>query len=87
VLCEAGSFGVPCLATRVGGIPTIVRDGVNGLLFAPERPGDIADAVLDLMRDAHAYRQLCSSAFAEYRARLNWDVAGRTVRDLLQSLV
>jgi glycosyltransferase involved in cell wall biosynthesis len=87
VLCEANSYGVPNLATRVGGIPTIVRDGKNGVLFPPDDAPSMADVVLDLLRDYRRYRELASSSFEEYRARLNWDVIGRQVGSLLETIV
>jgi glycosyltransferase involved in cell wall biosynthesis len=87
VLCEANSYGVPDLATRVGGIPTIVKDGRNGVLFPPDDPASMADVVLDLLRDPRRYRELAISSFNEYAARLNWDVIGRQVKQLLEKLV
>jgi glycosyltransferase involved in cell wall biosynthesis len=87
VLCEAASFGLPCLTTRTGGIPTIVRDGGNGILFDRDDPGAIADAVVSLSGDWARYRALALSSFLEYRSRLNWDVAGRTMVQWLRSLV
>jgi glycosyltransferase involved in cell wall biosynthesis len=45
VVREALSAGVPVLASRVGGIPEIVRDGENGLLFEPGDAADLARAV------------------------------------------
>jgi glycosyltransferase involved in cell wall biosynthesis len=86
VLCEAGSFGVPCIATRTGGIPTIVRNGENGMLFATDDPSRMADSIQNLFRDSRRYDAMAQSSFAEYRARLNWNVAGRTVKELLTSL-
>ncbi len=35
VLSEAGAAGMPCVSTRIGGIPEIVRDGESGFLVAP----------------------------------------------------
>jgi GT2 family glycosyltransferase/glycosyltransferase involved in cell wall biosynthesis len=40
VIREALSAGIPVVASRIGGIPETVQDGVNGLLF---QPGDAAD--------------------------------------------
>ncbi|MDQ4146115.1 MAG: glycosyltransferase family 4 protein, partial [Pseudomonadota bacterium] len=34
VLCEANSYGVPCLTTDVGGIPTIIKNDANGRVFS-----------------------------------------------------
>jgi len=40
VITEALSMGCPVIAPRIGGIPEMILDGKNGLLY---RPGDIAD--------------------------------------------
>ena len=44
-LVEALAVGTPAIAPRVGGIPEIVEDGVNGLLVEPGDAGALADAV------------------------------------------
>ncbi|MEY9215314.1 glycosyltransferase family 4 protein [Thermobifida halotolerans] len=43
----AHEHGLPVLATRVGTLPDHVRDGVDGLLCAPDDPGDLARAIAD----------------------------------------
>lgn len=45
VTLEAMSCGAPVAAAAVGGIPDIVRDGENGLLFPPADVGALADCV------------------------------------------
>lgn len=87
-LCEANAYGVPCLATKVGGIPTIVRDGINGLLFEPDtRPQDFARRVRALMADMDAYRCLANTSYNEYSTRLNWASSGTKVRSLIEQLL
>jgi len=58
VLAEAQSQGLPCVATRVSGIPELIEDGATGLLVAPEAPEDLARALASLIRDPARRRAL-----------------------------
>jgi L-malate glycosyltransferase len=51
VLAEAGYFGLPVVASAVGGIPEVVEDGVTGLLVPPEDPAALAAALARLIDD------------------------------------
>jgi glycosyltransferase involved in cell wall biosynthesis len=42
VLAEAMSHGLPVIASRIGGLPDIIEDGVTGLLFEPGNADDLA---------------------------------------------
>jgi len=88
VFCEANSFGVPCLSTRVGGTPEIIRDGVNGQTFERDAPISAYCAfIADVMSDYTRYQELALSSFGEYQARLNWDVAGQRIKALLEEIL
>ncbi|HAZ47142.1 MAG TPA: group 1 glycosyl transferase [Cyanobacteria bacterium UBA11369] len=88
VFCEANSFGVPCLATKVGGIPTIIKDNLNGKTFSLEaNVSEYCKYIASLMTNYSEYKQLALSSFNEYQSRLNWDVAGKTVKNLLLNLL
>ncbi|WP_088243171.1 glycosyltransferase family 4 protein [Calothrix rhizosoleniae] len=87
VFCEANSFGVPCLSTKLGGIPTIVRDNVNGKLFNQESDiSEYCQYISSLFVRYSEYKKLAMSAFDEYQSRLNWSVAGKTVKEMLRSI-
>jgi glycosyltransferase involved in cell wall biosynthesis len=43
VLMEAMSYGLPVIASKIGGLPEIVEDGVTGLLFEPGNSEDLAN--------------------------------------------
>jgi glycosyltransferase involved in cell wall biosynthesis len=88
VISEANAFGVPAAVTNVGGVPTALRDGINGMTFPEEAGGaEFADYVLELMGDPDRYRALARSSFAEYESRLNWSTSGARLRALLEELV
>lgn len=47
-IMEALSFGVPVIATKVGGVPEIIEDGENGFLLAAEiSAADVARKISD----------------------------------------
>lgn len=51
VLMEAMALAVPVIATRVAGIPELVRDDIGGLLFDPADWSALADAITRLAAD------------------------------------
>jgi glycosyltransferase involved in cell wall biosynthesis len=48
---EGMACGLPVLATRVGGIPEAVIDGVNGYLVEPAAPDKLAEALVKIIED------------------------------------
>lgn len=82
--CEACSFGVPSIAANVGGIPTIIKDGINGLLVdVPFSLEKLASDVMDLLAHKERYFDLAMSSFNEYTTRLNWSTATARVQQLM----
>ncbi len=51
VLLEAMAVSRPCVATRVGGIPEVIRDGVNGILVKAKDSVGLASAIVTLYQD------------------------------------
>jgi glycosyltransferase involved in cell wall biosynthesis len=84
VFAEASSFGLPCLASRVGGIPTAIRDGKNGQTFSlDDTPEKYCEFIEDIMSSMSKYRALAQSSFNEYSERLNWSTAGSKLASLI----
>lgn len=82
VFAEASSYGIPSLSTAVGGIPSVVSDGVNGRLFPPD--ADVvyyADALAYWWQSPDEYARICRSAFHHYQERLTWESFGRSILD------
>lgn len=88
VFCEAGAYGLPSLATQTGGIPTIVRPGVNGYLFPLDAPADAyADVVEAQWTDSAAYARLRASTRARALSDLTWDAWGARSGALIRQVV
>jgi len=50
---EAMATGLPVIATRVGGNPELVEDGVTGRLVAPQEPRGLTEAIAGYLEDSH----------------------------------
>lgn len=62
VLLEAMALGLPVVASRVSGIPELVRHRVNGMLVAAEDPAALADALQQLIESPALAVQLGQGA-------------------------
>lgn len=51
VVLEAMAHGLPVVASRIGGLPYIIEDGINGLLFEPGNAKDLAEKMNFLWGD------------------------------------
>jgi glycosyltransferase involved in cell wall biosynthesis len=77
VFCEASAYALPAIATRTGGVPSLVREGRNGITLPHEARGDAyAEAIAGLAADPGRYAALCGASRDEFETRLNWDAWG-----------
>ncbi len=75
-ILEAMQAGVPIIATRVGGIPEMIRDQQDGLLISPKNSEEIAAAVNRLAYDFALRASLVRSADARYQSCYTLDAMG-----------
>lgn len=66
-LMEACALGLPIVATAAGGIPEHFTDGIDALLVAPERPDDLAAALLRIVDDPCMRDRLAAASAAHSR--------------------
>lgn len=71
-ILEALACGVPVVSTNVGGIPRLVEHGKTALLVSPQRPADMANAILSLLLDPMKAASL-KEAGAEAVRQYTWE--------------
>ncbi|MFP4458370.1 MAG: glycosyltransferase family 4 protein [Candidatus Zixiibacteriota bacterium] len=71
VLVEALSYGCPVIASKVGGIVDIVKDGKTGLLFEEKSPEAIKNAVLTIFEDPELYMRLARDGAEFVKAKFD----------------
>lgn len=86
-LIEAGAAARPAVATRVGGVPEVVRDGATGLLVPPGDPEAVAASVLALLEQGERARALGAAARAWVGGRFSADRLADDVAALYTELL
>lgn len=73
VVIEGFAAGVPVVATRVGGVTEIMRDGENGLLVPPEDPQSMGEAIVKLLKDRSLAKRIAQRARKDAEEKFNLD--------------
>jgi len=86
VILEAMAAGVPVIATRVGGIPEVIIDTVNGQMIEPKKPREIVRALLAL--DNEPFRKkIVSNAYRLIKEKYDIVPITKQIIKIYESLV
>ena len=85
---ESAAFGRPAIVSAVGGLTTVVQDGITGRCLPVETPvSGWVDAIESMVAPPGRYRAYAAAALRRYQEELNWEAWGRRVKMLVQELV
>jgi glycosyltransferase involved in cell wall biosynthesis len=84
---EAMAAAKPIIATRVGGLPDVVRDSENGVLVPERRPDTLSAAIVALAGDPALRERLGAHGRVLVEKELNWDVVARRLEELYERVL
>lgn len=87
VLLEANACQIPVIGSRVGGIPDIIKDGINGLLALPKNPRDLAEKIMKLAVNKKLREQMGKNGRCIVSKNFNWEVITKMVVNIYDSTV
>jgi glycosyltransferase involved in cell wall biosynthesis len=87
VLIEALALEIPVVATRVSGIPELVRDGETGLLIAPDDAAALAAALTRLCQDQTLARRLARAGRDLVVSQFDGEKSARQLRGLFAAAI
>ncbi|MGC8988357.1 glycosyltransferase family 4 protein [Infirmifilum sp.] len=86
VVLEAMACGTPVLATPVGAIPDIIRDGVTGFLLRSTEPKHIAEKISELLANPELLESVSERALAFVRSHFTYEYAARLWQSVLDEV-
>lgn len=87
VIIEAMAMNTAVVAANIGGIPEIIRHGINGFLAAPKNAEEIAAKVIRLLSDRHLYESFCEQGRKTVQERYTISVQVEKISCLYDSLL
>ncbi|MXN67430.1 glycosyltransferase [Stappia sp. GBMRC 2046] len=86
-LIEAMYLGTPVVATRDGGNPEAIEDGVNGILVPPDRPESFVEPIYKLRNDPKFRENIVKAAEERAYASYGVDVHVNKITDIYDRLL
>lgn len=83
VLVEAMACGVPVIGSDVGGIPTVITDGVDGLIVPSANSDALAKAIAELLDNPKKAATLTENAYQKVLQKFTWQAGVERFKNVL----
>ncbi|MBM4300353.1 MAG: glycosyltransferase family 4 protein [Deltaproteobacteria bacterium] len=88
VFLEAAAAGLPIIATRMGGIPEVVREDFNGLLLRQkDDASELAEKIIGLLSDPPRRQRLGQQGRDWVRTEFSWERIARTLEEFYDEVM
>jgi len=84
---EAMHYGIPVISSNVGAIPDVIQDGVNGYIVDPKNIDEIANKVLNLIRDPSLRERLGRNGKKLFEQNYSLNAYNRNLRQAIDYLI
>lgn len=87
VALEGMACRVPVITSRVGGLQTIIKDQITGLLFQPRNPFDLKEKVLKIFKSKELAKSLTENAYNKVKQDFSWKEISLKIEEVYNSLL
>ena len=85
VILEAMASGLPIIATNVGGLPDIIKNGENGFLIERGKPEEIAEKVSIILKN-NILKERMNNNNKEKSKEYSWEIITKKLEEIYQGL-
>ena len=86
VLIEAMACKTPVIGTAVGGIPEVIKDGVDGLIVPANNPKELRKAILEILNDKEKAKKMGEQGNLKIRSSFTWNKKVKETYNLFKSI-
>jgi len=84
---EAQAMEIPVVATKVGGVPEVVKDGITGILVEPCNPEQLATAIIELIENPERRKEMGKDGRKYVPSHYRWEDNATLMDDLYKSVL
>lgn len=84
---EAMSYQLPCVASNVGGVPSLIQDGKNGMLCEPRNVESLIYHLDLLIKDSNLREELARNARCTIERDFTWNKRSQEILSLYRELI
>lgn len=79
---EAMAYGLPCIGSNVGAVPSVIQDCENGLLILPKDVASLQNALLELIQNVQLREKYGKAGRATVEQKFSWPRHANQIKSL-----